>query len=88
MDILGSILGSLLAIVTALAFVALAGLLAWGGRETLRGEIQRGFTSAPPAPIDRVLTVLGLTLPLAGAALLSLLAGGRILLVALHLGQG
>lgn len=81
-----SIIGSIIALVAALLFAAVAIVTVWGGFETLRNEIWRGFISVPPTPADRLLTVAGVGLSLAGAALLAFLAAGRIVQVALGLG--
>jgi hypothetical protein len=80
------ILGSLIAIGAALVFAAVAGLLAWGGTIALRREVLRGFVSVPPSASERLLTLAFVVVPLFGAALLSLLAAWRILLVAFGMG--
>lgn len=78
-----SALGSIIALGAALAFAVVAALLVWGGYLTLRDELRRSFIVNPPAPAARAFNVLLFVGPLLGAALLSLLAAGKIALVAL-----
>lgn len=77
------IIGGIIAIGAALVFAAIAGLTVWGGLLTLRSEVQRGFISVPSSPSGRLLTFLGVALPVGGVAVLSFLAAGRIIQVAL-----
>ncbi len=81
-----SFLGSIIAMGAALVFLLLAGVTAWGGWVTLRSETRREAADAPLVRTGRLFVILGLALPLGGVALFSLLAAGRILLVALRLG--
>jgi hypothetical protein len=76
------LLGVLIALGAALAFAAVGGLLIWGGARALRREVLRGFVSAAPPPAERLRTLALVALPLLGAALLSLLAAGKFVLVA------
>lgn len=78
-----ALLGSLIALGAALAFAALGVLTLWGGWLAIRREVVRGFVSTAPAPVERIGTLLLIGVPLAGAALLSLLAAIRITVVAL-----
>ena len=80
------LLGVLIGLSSALAFAAVGGLLIWGGARALRREVLRGFVSAPPPPAERLLTLALIIVPLLGAALLALLAAGRIVMVALGVG--
>jgi hypothetical protein len=80
------LLGSIIAIGAAAVFVLVAALVWWGVSRALRGELRPGLRSVPLPPGRRVLTVLAIALPAAGAALLALLAAGRILLVAVGAG--
>ncbi|NJN18160.1 MAG: hypothetical protein HC822_18785 [Oscillochloris sp.] len=81
-----AVLGSVIALGAALAFVAVSGLLFWGGWIMLQRELLRGFVSAAASPGERVLTVLLTVVPLIITACFSLLAAGRIALVAVGLG--
>lgn len=78
-----AILGSLLAIGFALAFAVVAGLVVWGGAVALQREVVRSFASVPASGAGKGLTLLGLALPMLGAALLSAYAAIQIFLVAL-----
>lgn len=75
-------LGSLLGIGSALAFLLVGALVWWGVRRALGRELAPGFRSRPRPIGARVLALLAVALPAAGAALLALLAAARILLVA------
>ncbi len=81
-----AILGSIMAIGFALAFAAVGILVLWGGFLALRQEIGRSFVYAPTSGSGRLLTILGLLVPMLGAATLSLLAAGWIVMIALGLG--
>jgi hypothetical protein len=81
-----SILGSIIAIGSALAFAGIALLAVWGGLRAIRQELLRGFVSANPGAADRAITILLVGVPLAGVAALGLLAAVRLTLVALGLG--
>lgn len=73
------IFGLIIALGAAFAFAAIAGLIIWGGLMAIRGEVQRDFVSSPSTPVGRILTIVGLALPMVGASLLAFLAAGRIL---------
>jgi len=79
MAILSAILGTGIAIAFALVGV----VTLWGGYLALRDEIRRSFIITRPGPAVRARDLLLFVGPLLGVALLSLLAAGKILLVAL-----
>jgi hypothetical protein len=81
-----AILGSLIALGAAVAFVVIVGLAVWGGLLAIRQELLRGFVSANPGPADRALTLLLVGVPLAGVAAIGLLGALRLALVALGMG--
>lgn len=81
-----TILGVLLAIVFAIAFAVVAALVAWGSTVALQQEVVRSFVSVPASGGGKTLTLLGLALPVIGAALLSALAAVRIFAVAFGIG--
>ncbi len=81
-----AILGALIALGAALVFALLGALTLWAGWLAVRREVLRGFISTAPSPAERIITLLLIGAPLFGAALLSLLAAGRIAAVALGLG--
>ena len=78
-----SILIALLGTGVALAFALVGGLTLWGGYLALRDEIRRSFIITRPTPAARARDLLLFAGPLLGVAALSLLAAGKILLVAL-----
>ena len=78
--------GALIAVGAALAFLLVGALVWWGARRALGREVAAGFRSRPPTRAGRVLTLLAVIIPAAGAALLALLAAARILLVAFGAG--
>lgn len=78
-----SILGSIIALASAVAFAAVAALLLWGGYLTLRDEVRRSFIITRPSPASRALDLALVVGPLVITALFSLLAAGRIVQVAL-----
>jgi len=78
--------GSLLAIGFALAFAVVAVLVIWGSAIALQQEVVRSFESVPASQSGKALTMLGLALPLLGAAVLAGLSAVRIFAVALGLG--
>jgi hypothetical protein len=80
------ILGSIIALATALAFAGVAALAVWGVLAAIRGELLRGFVIARPGAVDRAITLLLVGVPLAGVAALGLLAAVRFALVAFGMG--
>jgi hypothetical protein len=80
------ILGSIIALGSAIAFAGMALLAVWGGLQAIRHELLRGFVSANPGAADRAITILLVGVPLAGVAAIGLLGAVRITLVALGLG--
>jgi hypothetical protein len=81
-----AILGSIICLGVAIAFVVIAGLAVWGTVQAIRLEILRGFVSANPGPADRALTLILVGVPLAGVAAISLLSAVRMALVAVGAG--
>jgi len=81
-----AILGSIICLGAALAFVAMVALSVWGALQAIRLEIMRGFVSANPGPADRALTLLLIGVPLAGVAAIGLLSAVRLTMVALGMG--
>jgi hypothetical protein len=81
-----TLIGSLIAVGSALAFLLVGALVWWGVTRALRREVAVGFRSRPPTSAGRVLALLAVALPAIGAALLALLAAARILLVAFGAG--
>ncbi|MEI7771814.1 MAG: hypothetical protein WCI67_17610 [Chloroflexales bacterium] len=81
-----SILGSIICLGAALAFVAIVVIAVWGGLRAIRRELLRGFVSARPGAADRVITLLLVGVPLAGVAAIGLLSAVRLALVAFRLG--
>lgn len=81
-----NIVGIFFAIGAGLAFVAIGILVLWGSWLALRNEVLPSFVSSPPrTPGGRELTILGLVVPLIGAAFLSLQAGVGFVMMALGL---
>ena len=81
-----AILGGIIGLGAALAFLVLAGLVVWGTLRAIRGELAADYRSSPPTGGDRLLALLGIVLPALAAALLAFLGGARIVQVALGLG--
>lgn len=81
-----AILGSLIGVAAALAFVLLAALVVWGVGKAALSELVATNRSRPPTGTERVLALCGVLVPAIGAALLALLGGLRIVQVALGLG--
>jgi hypothetical protein len=80
------ILGALIAIGAALVFAAVGLLTVWGGAEAVSREFGPSFVRTAASALERVFAVLLVALPIAGVALLALLAAWRIAAVAM--GQG
>nr|WP_044199595.1 hypothetical protein [Oscillochloris trichoides] len=81
-----AIIGSLIALGAALAFIAMAGFSVWGTLQAVRDELMVGFISTNPSAAERSLTLLLVGLPLAGVAVLGLLSAVRMIQVAFGLG--
>lgn len=76
------VLGALIAIGSAVAFVAVGALTLFGGADATQRQVVPGFRPDRPGAAERLLALLGLWLPVALVALLCLLAGIQILRVA------
>jgi len=77
-----AILGGIIAVVAALAFLLLAGLVVWGMWRAVSGELSTGPRSSPRSGAERLLALIASVLPALAAALLALLGAARILQVA------
>lgn len=75
-------LGVLIAIGSAIAFLAIGAITVLGGADATQRQVIPGFRPDEPSPLQRVLTFLGVWGPIVFVAVLSLLAGIRILRVA------
>lgn len=76
------ILGVLIAVGAALAFLVVGLLTLFGGVDATRGQILPGFAPDRPGTLARLLTFVGLWGPIALVALLSILACFQIVAVA------
>ncbi len=79
-------LGVIIAIGSAIAFAILGALVLWGGWVTTSREIPVHFVSAGASSGARIATFLMVGLPVLITGVFGLLAGWRILMVALGLG--
>ncbi|MFQ3662098.1 MAG: hypothetical protein SNJ69_06850 [Chloroflexaceae bacterium] len=79
-------LGVIIAIGSAIAFAILGALVLWGGWVTTSREIPVHFVSAGASSGARIATLLMVGLPVLVTGVFGLLAGWRILMVALGLG--
>lgn len=79
-------LGVIIAIVAAIAFAALGALTLWGGWVTVTRELPIHFVSAGAASGERARTLALVVVPLAITGVFGLLAGWRILMIAVGLG--
>ncbi|MEI8308403.1 MAG: hypothetical protein WCF99_15200 [Chloroflexales bacterium] len=82
-----SILGSIICLGAGIAFAGMSILAAWGGMQAIRQEVLHGFVSANPGPTDRIITLLLISVPLAGVTAIGLLSAVRMSLVAFGLGM-
>lgn len=80
------ILGSIIAIGAAIAFAVLGALTLWGGWVTVTRELPAHFVSAGASAGERTQTLALVVVPLTITGIFGLLAGWRILLVALGMG--
>jgi len=78
-----AIIGALISLGAAIAFLAVGALTLFGGANATQRQLVPGFRPDRPGPIERILTVLCVWGPVALIALLCLLAAIRILQVAL-----
>ncbi len=77
------IIGALVAIGAAPTFLALGALSLFGGARATGGQVVPGFKPDRPGPLERALTLLSVWGPVLLIAALCLLAGIKILQVAL-----
>lgn len=80
------VLGSIVALGAALAFVVIVLSSAWGTFQAIRDEVLRGFVRENPPFADRATTLLFVSVPLLGVLTLGLLSVARLFLVALGMG--
>lgn len=78
------ILGILIAVGAALAFLVVGALTLFGGADATRRQVLPGFAPDRPGSLQRLLTLLGVWGPIALVALLSILAGFQILSMAVR----
>jgi len=79
-----AIIGALIALGAAVAFVVVGALSLFGGARAAQEQIVPGFRPDRPGPLERALTLLGVWGPVLLIAALCLLAGIQILRVALE----
>jgi hypothetical protein len=75
------ILGALITLGAALAFLVVGALTLFGGANATQGQVVPGFRPDRPGPIERLLTLAGVWGPAALIALLCLLAAIKMLQV-------
>jgi hypothetical protein len=78
-----SIIGVLIALGSAVAFLVVGALALFGGARATQDQIVPGFRPDRPSAMERSLTLLGVWGPVVLVALLCLLAGVQIVRVAL-----
>jgi hypothetical protein len=78
-----TVIGALIALGSAVAFVAVGALTLFGGARATQDQVVPGFRPDRPTPAERALTLLGVWGPVLLVALLCLLAGIQIVRVAL-----
>jgi len=76
------IVGVLLALGSAIAFLVVGALAIFGGVRATQDQVVPGFHPDRPGPLERALTLLGVWGPVLFIAALCLLAGIRIFRVA------
>lgn len=77
------IIGALIALGSAVAFLAIGALTLFGGARATKDQIVPGFRPDRPGSFERGLTLLGTWLPVLLIAVLCLLAAIKIFRVAL-----
>ena len=77
------IIGALIAVGAALAFLAVGALSLFGGTRATGGQVVPGFKPDRPGPLERALTLLSVWGPVLLIAALCLLAAIKILQVVL-----
>jgi hypothetical protein len=75
------IIGALITIAAALAFLGVGALALFGGANATQQQVLPGFRPDRPSPIERVLTLLGVWVPILLIAVLCLLAAIKMLQV-------
>ena len=75
------ILGALITLGGAIAFLVAGALTLFGGVNATQGQVVPGFRPDRPGPAERLLTLLGVWGPIALTALLCLLAAIKMLQV-------
>ncbi|HEX5692149.1 MAG TPA: hypothetical protein VFX76_19170 [Roseiflexaceae bacterium] len=78
-----TIIGALIAVGSAVAFVAVGALTLFGGARATQDQVVPGFRPDRPSQAERALTLLGVWGPVLLIALLCLLAGIQIVRVGL-----
>jgi|GEM_PF-1076700 len=78
------IIGVLIGIGSAIAFVVVGALSIFGGARATQDQVVPGFRPDRPGPLERVLTLLGVWGPVLFIAVLCLLAAIQILRVAVR----
>jgi hypothetical protein len=76
------IIGMLIGIAAAIAFVVVGALSIFGGARVTQDQVVPGFRPDRPGPLERALTLLGIWGPVLFIAVLCLLAAIQILRVA------
>lgn len=77
------IIGALIGLGAAVAFLIVGALALFGGARATNEQVVPGFQPDRPGPLERVLTLLGVWGPVLLIAALCLLAGIKIFRVAL-----
>ncbi len=78
------IIGALIALGAAVTFLVIGALTLFGGTDATQKQIVPGFRPDRPGPAQRVLTLLGVWLPIVLIAVLCLLAAIQIVRVAVR----
>lgn len=79
-----ALIGALIAIGAAVAFLVVGALALFGGADATQHQLLPGFRPDRPGPLERALAVLSVWGPIALIVALCLLAAIRILRVALN----
>ncbi len=77
------ILGALIVLGAALAFLVMGALALFGGANATQGQVIPGFRPDQPGPAERALTLLSVWGPVALIALLCLLAAIKMVQMAI-----
>jgi hypothetical protein len=76
-----AIIGALITLGGAIAFLAVGALTLFGGANATQRQVLPGFRPDRPGPTERALTLLGVWVPILMIAALCLLAGIKMLQV-------